>query len=113
MTTLAEMIHEARNSAEFTRAHYLARVDREFVDALIAVRREQGLSQADVAERMGITQQGVSKFERYDNDPRMSTIRNYANAIGVVIEYSIQDDRRHDENGLNSAPADERVLELT
>ncbi len=57
--------------------------------ALIKARQEQGLSQKDVAERMSVAQPTVAGFERHDNDPKLSTIRRYAHAVGATISHTV------------------------
>lgn len=74
------------------RARFLAREDRELKAALIRVRRNSELSQKDVADRLGVTQQSIHKFERYDSDPKASTIRRYANAVGALVEHRVHTD---------------------
>lgn len=75
------------------RAKVLAREHRTMRSELTLLRREAGLSQGDVAERMGVTQQAVSKFERYDSDPKLSTVRRYANAVGALVEHRVERDQ--------------------
>jgi DNA-binding XRE family transcriptional regulator len=75
------------------RAKVLAREHRTMRSELVALRREAGLTQGDVAERMGVTQQAVSKFERYDSDPKLSTVRRYANAVGALVEHRVERDQ--------------------
>ncbi|MCZ9881920.1 helix-turn-helix domain-containing protein [Arthrobacter sp. B2a2-09] len=75
------------------RAKVLAREHRTMRSELVRLRREGGLTQGDVAERMGVSQQAVSKFERYDSDPKLSTVRRYANAVGALIEHRIERDQ--------------------
>ncbi|MET3948759.1 transcriptional regulator with XRE-family HTH domain [Arthrobacter sp. UYCu512] len=75
------------------RAKVLAREHRTMRSELVLLRREAGLKQGDVAERMGVTQQAVSKFERYDSDPKLSTVRRYANAVGALIEHRVERDQ--------------------
>lgn len=75
------------------RAKVLARENRRMRTELIAARREAGLTQQDVADRMGVSQQAVHKLERYDADPRLSTIERYANAVGALIEHRVEIDR--------------------
>jgi len=60
--------------------------------ALVALRREAGLTQQDVADFMGCTQQAVQKLERYDADPQLSTLRRYANAVGAVVSHQVRRD---------------------
>lgn len=74
------------------RAKVLAREDREMRAALIRLRREACLSQRQVADLIGVTQQAVQKLERYDSDPKLSTIRRYANAVGALIDHRVTPD---------------------
>lgn len=68
----------------------LAREDRSLLRRLVALRRVRSLSQRDVAERLGITQPAVAAFERHDADPKLSTIRRYAQVIGASIAHTVQ-----------------------
>lgn len=67
-----------------------------FVDAqLKELRRECGLTQEELAERMGITQPQLSKFENSD-DFYLSTLRRYVEALGLEmsITVSLNDEQR-------------------
>lgn len=74
------------------RAHVLAREDRELKAELINIRIESGLTQKRLADIMGVTQQAIHKLERYDSDPKASTLRRYANALGALYEHRVQKD---------------------
>lgn len=67
----------------------LADADLRMRRALVSARRGAGLSQNDVAEALGIKQSSVAAFERYDNDPRLSTIRRYALAVGAQVSHEV------------------------
>jgi predicted transcriptional regulator len=56
---------------------------------LVAFRRELGLSQAEVASRMGTSQSAVARFESGDLDVRLSTIERYTTALGGTLEWRI------------------------
>lgn len=71
------------------RAKLLAREHRQMRAKLIGLRERSGLTQAEVGELIGISQQAINKFERYDADPKLSTIRQYANAVGAIIEHHV------------------------
>lgn len=71
------------------RAAALAEADDDLRAKLIEARREAGLSQRELASMLGIKQSSVAAFERYDNDPRLSTIRRYALAVGAAIEHRV------------------------
>lgn len=49
---------------------------------LIAARARAGLTQADVAARMGTTQSVIARLEGGKRQPSMRTVQRYAQAIG-------------------------------
>lgn len=65
------------------RAAYDAQAE-EFALAreLIAARTQAGLTQADVAERMGTTQSTVARLEGGKAVPSMRSLQRYAQAVG-------------------------------
>ena len=71
-------------------ATLLAEADERLLADLIAARHKAGLTQRQVAELLGIKQASVAAFEHYDNDPRLSTIRRYALAVGAAIQHSVE-----------------------
>lgn len=70
----------------------LAREDVHLLERLVCARRDQHLTQGQVAARMGVSQATVSAFERLGNDPHLSTIRRYAWAVGVMVRHHVDDD---------------------
>lgn len=85
----AKRFEDNPSSPSRKRALALARADHELHAALLRARRQQNLTQVQVAELMGVKQPTVASFERYDNDPRLSTIRRYAHAVGVTISHTV------------------------
>jgi len=69
------------------RAEYDA-LEEEFAIAseLIAARARAGLSQAEVALRMGTTQSTIARLESGRNLPSLRTLSRYAAAIGARAE---------------------------
>ncbi len=59
---------------------------------LVALRERHGLTQPDVAERLGMTQSAVSQFERYDSNPTLRSLRRYALAVGARLDIEVIDD---------------------
>lgn len=53
---------------------------------LVDVRREAGLTQVQLAERMGVPQSTIARVERGLTDPRLSTVRAYVQAAGGSLE---------------------------
>src|SRR5262245_36753734 len=59
------------------------------VDALVALRHALGLTQTEVARRMGVKQPMVSGFENEGSDPRLSTIQRYARAVRATAAFRL------------------------
>ena len=53
---------------------------------LVARRQELGLSQTEVAARMGTSQSAVARLESGDADVRLSTLERYAAALGSMLD---------------------------
>ena len=48
-------------------------------------REKAGLSQKELAKKMGVTPQTLSMYEKNRRNPKLSTIRKFAEAIGVTL----------------------------
>jgi len=53
--------------------------------SLIEAREKAGLSQSEVARRMGVPQPAIVRFEAGTHSPTLTTLSRYASAIGVDI----------------------------
>jgi transcriptional regulator with XRE-family HTH domain len=61
-------------------------------EALCAVREARGLSQREVAERMGVTRSRVSQIEGAEGTAlALEVLRRYAQAVGCRLELSLKD----------------------
>jgi transcriptional regulator with XRE-family HTH domain len=58
---------------------------------LIGQRQAAGLSQTEVAARMGTSQSAVARLESGATDARASTLERYAAAIGGEITWRLND----------------------
>jgi len=59
-----------------------------FLDAVLEARAESGLSQAELAARVGTTQSAIARLESAatKHSPSIATLRRYANALGYKLE---------------------------
>ncbi len=62
---------------------------RRLVSELTAQRQSAGLSQTQVAARMGTSQSAVARIESGDADVRASTLERYAAAIGSQLSWQL------------------------
>jgi predicted transcriptional regulator len=91
MQTYKEMRNNWMKDPAF-KAEY-DRIEREempMLDEILAVRKAAGLTQAQVAERMGSTAPAVSRLEDAlisgKHSPSLATLRKYAAAVGKRLE---------------------------
>jgi predicted transcriptional regulator len=66
---------------------------RELVNELVKARQEHGLSQTEIAARMGTSQSAVARLESGDVDVRLSTLERYAAAVDRTVDWRIQPNR--------------------
>jgi predicted transcriptional regulator len=60
----------------------IAQRRRRVIGELAGARRAAGLSQTEVAARMGTSQSVVARLETGEIDARLSTLQRYAAAVG-------------------------------
>ena len=69
----------------------LARAENHLIRELIAVRLRRGLRRTEVAQRMGVNRSAVVDFESGGTNPTIATINDYAEAVGALIAYSVEE----------------------
>ena len=75
-----------------TQAKALVANDQQLLASLFQLRKKAGISQAVVAQRMGVTQPAIAALESHDSNPTLSTLRRYALAIGAKLTYAAESD---------------------
>jgi ribosome-binding protein aMBF1 (putative translation factor) len=68
----------------------------ELLDEILKARAEAGLTQAELAERIGTTQSAVARMETAigKHSPTIATLRRYAAALGYRVQVRFVKDRR-------------------
>jgi transcriptional regulator with XRE-family HTH domain len=82
----------------------MAESRRRLLGELTSQRQSLGLSQTEVAARMGTSQSAVARLEALAGDIRLSTLERYAEAVGHTLHWSLEpatgwtrDDRAGDD----------------
>lgn len=68
----------------------IAQRRRRVIGELAGARRAAGLSQTEVAARMGTSQSVVARLETGEIDARLSTLQRYAAAVGRELELGVR-----------------------
>ncbi|MDR0346652.1 MAG: helix-turn-helix domain-containing protein [Nocardiopsaceae bacterium] len=79
---------------------------QRLISDLAGQRQAAGLSQTEVAARMGTSQSAVARLESGDADLRMSTLERYAAAIGSQLGWQLQQEGQPDSRRSQDDPAD-------
>ena len=73
--------------------------DVEFSEKLMTLRRRAGLSQEQLADRLGVTRQSVSKWEGGAAMPELGKLVALADLFGVTLDDLVRDEREAPEPG--------------
>ena len=84
---------ERRHEPVFPGFAEMAATRRALTDELTERRQRLGLSQTQVAARMGTSQSAVARLESGDADVRLSTLERYAAALGHQLEVTLKKER--------------------
>jgi HTH-type transcriptional regulator / antitoxin HipB len=93
--SLAEARAAWAGRPEAAAAYEQARLRFELAEAIRARREELGWSQRQLAERAGMTQPGVARFEAGGTTPTLPLLERLAGALGLTVNVSLEPaDRR-------------------
>lgn len=68
-----------------------------FADKLITLRKKAGWSQEELAEKLNVTRQSVSKWEGAQSVPDIDKILQLSCLFGVTTDYLLKDDAAEPE----------------
>jgi transcriptional regulator with XRE-family HTH domain len=85
---LKEFKKRALGRSEVRREYDRLAEEFAFLDEILKARAECGLSQAEVAERIGTTQSAIARLESPSgrHSPSIATLQRYASALGYRLE---------------------------
>lgn len=90
---------------------------KTFSEKLIALRRQAGCSQEQLADRLGVTRQSVSKWESGSAMPELPKLIALSELFSVSIDYLVKDQLEEPEapeaSGVSTAKLEKQVEEIT
>jgi DNA-binding XRE family transcriptional regulator len=83
--SIQHLKNKAFKNAE-VKAEY-EKLEEEFalINTLITMRKKSGLTQDEIAQKMGTKKSNISRLEKGSSSPRWRTLQNYAHACGFEI----------------------------
>ena len=90
MKTHEELVQDWMKDEAFRQEYEALAAEFPLFDELLHARKEAGLTQAEVAERMGTKTSAVARLEagggRKSHSPSVATLEKYAGAVGHRLE---------------------------
>ncbi len=112
---MSSSLHRFRRQA-FARAGVKAAyeaLDEEFafLDQVLSARAKSGLTQAEVAKRVGTTQSAIARLESAapKHSPSIATLQRYAEALGYRLEVRLVKQHRSTRRSAGRAAKAPRV----
>ncbi len=72
-------------NSQFAKTWADSRNPSALIHALVKIRKEQHITQNELATRIGTTQQVISRFEHKEDDTRISTLCKIAHVFGYEL----------------------------
>jgi HTH-type transcriptional regulator/antitoxin HipB len=93
-TTLAEARAQRISRPAAVREYAAARLRFELAEQVRLRREELGWSQRQLAERAGMTQPGIARFEAGGTTPTLPLLERLAAALGLELHVTLSQDQR-------------------
>ena len=95
-STLKQFKRRALSRPEVKEAYDASAGEFAFLDEVLRARAESGLTQAEVAKRIGTTQSAIARLESAEprHSPSIATLQKYAKALGYSVEVRLVKERR-------------------
>lgn len=85
MSKLQQLKERALQKPEVRREYEALAEEFEFIDALLRMRAAAGLTQDELARRMGTKKSNISRLEKGGTNPSWGTLKKYAHACGFEL----------------------------
>ena len=90
MTKVSDLHKKWMKDSKYRRAYDALEEEFAFVTAMVAARTRAGLTQGELAKRMGTTQPVVARLESGRTRPSTRTLERYARATGSRLQVSFK-----------------------
>lgn len=85
MSKLQQLKERALQNPDVRREYEALADEFEFIDTLLKMRASAGLTQEDLARRMGTNKSNISRLEKGGTNPSWGTLKKYAHACGFEL----------------------------
>ncbi len=89
MKTFQSYKKEALKDPEFRKEYMALEAEYKIIRLLIQKRLDKGISQKELAKKIGTKQSAISRFESGDYNPSLSFLSKLSGALGAKLKISI------------------------
>ncbi|WP_198525657.1 helix-turn-helix domain-containing protein [Thiomicrorhabdus sp. Kp2] len=86
MTSLSDFKKELLQQDDFKNEYDALEEEFQFIRVLIDMREKSGLTQEEIAKKMGTQKSNISRLEKGTSNPGWKTLKKYAHACGFKIQ---------------------------
>ena len=86
MRTFRDSLNERLKDEKFKREYEQIQPEMEIIKTLVAARKEQNMTQSDLAKVTGINQADISKLENGNRNPSLNMLKKLAEGLGMQLK---------------------------
>lgn len=89
-----EVNKRIKEDKELEKEYMHAQAEYQFIKSIVEIRNSLGISQSEIAKKVGLTQQMVSRIETVDSSPTLKNFLRYIDGLGLQIKIEKPDNKK-------------------
>ncbi len=86
MITFRDSLERRMNDEDFRKEYENIQPEVDIIKAMVRVRKEQNMTQAELSARTGINQGDISRLERGTRNPSLNMLKKLADGLGMQLK---------------------------
>lgn len=86
MITFRDSLNKRMESESFRKEYEDIQPEMDIIRAIVKARKEQQITQAELAARTGINQGDISRLERGTRNPSLNMLKKLASGLGLQLK---------------------------
>ena len=86
MKTFRDSLNERLKDESFKKEYEQIQPEMEIIKTLVAARKQQNMTQSDLARITGINQADISKLENGNRNPSLNMLKKLAEGLGMRLK---------------------------
>ena len=95
MITFRDSLNERLENENFRKEYEDIQPEMDIIRAIVKARKEQRITQAELAARTGINQGDISRLERGTRNPSLNMLKKLASGLGMQLKIKFRPKAQH------------------